>query len=236
MKRNIYDNDQEEFRASVKAFLDRYVLPQQESHIAEHGLPRQFWLEAGAQGLLGLEILEEYGGSGAGDYRFTAVLTEELSKVAAAYASCVSIHAEITAPYLVELGTEEQKRRWLPGVASGEVLLAIGMTEPSGGSDLAAMKTTAVRDGAEWVINGSKIFITNGYSADLVIVAARTSPEKELGASRSSPSRQPLQGSVAGANSTKWGRISRIRRSCSSTMSASLMPRSSAKLMADSST
>lgn len=178
MERNIYDLDHEEFRGSVRAFLDRHVLPQQESHIAEHGLPRQFWLEAGAQGLLGLEIPEEYGGSGAGDYRFTAVLTEELSKVAAAYASCVSIHADITAPYLVELGTEEQKQRWLPRIASGEVLLAIGMTEPSGGSDLASMKTTAVRDGAEWVINGSKIFITNGYSADLIIIAARTSPEK----------------------------------------------------------
>ena len=91
----------------------------------------------------------------------------------------MGIHADIVAPYLVELTTEEQRKRWLPGVASGELLLAIGMTEPSGGSDLAALRTTAVRDGDDWVINGSKTFITNGYSADLVVTAVRTSPEKK---------------------------------------------------------
>jgi alkylation response protein AidB-like acyl-CoA dehydrogenase len=104
---------------------------------------------------------------------------EELSHVNAALSSCVGIHADIVAPYLVELTSDEQKKRWLPGVASGEMLTAIGMTEPSGGSDLAALKTSAVRDGDDWVLNGSKTFITNGYSADLVVVAARTSPEKK---------------------------------------------------------
>ncbi|WP_343994277.1 acyl-CoA dehydrogenase family protein [Nocardioides dubius] len=178
MKRTIYDADHESFRGSVAAFLDREVKPNLEEHAANKALPREFWLGAGAQGFLGLEIPEAYGGSEAGDYRFNAVLTEELNKVNAALGSCVGIHADITAPYLVELGTEEQKQRWLPGVASGEILLAIGMTEPSGGSDLAALKTTAVRDGDDWVINGSKTFITNGYSADLVITAVRTSPEK----------------------------------------------------------
>ncbi|WP_244930925.1 acyl-CoA dehydrogenase family protein [Nocardioides sp. W7] len=179
MKREIYDEDHEAFRASVKEFLDRSVIPHVEQHAADKAIPREFWREAGKQGLLGLEIPEEYDGAGAGDYRFNAVLLEELNKVNAALGSCVGIHADITAPYLVELGTEEQKKRWLPGVAAGEILLAIGMTEPSGGSDLAALKTTAVRDGDDWVINGSKTFITNGYSADLVIVAARTSPEKK---------------------------------------------------------
>ncbi|MFS3127489.1 acyl-CoA dehydrogenase family protein [Nocardioides sp. Bht2] len=178
MKRTIYDADHESFRDSVAAFLDREVKPHLEEHATNKALPREFWLGAGAQGFLGLEIPEAYGGSEAGDYRFNAVLTEELNKVNAALGSCVGIHADITAPYLVELGTEEQKQRWLPGVASGEILLAIGMTEPSGGSDLAALKTTAVRDGDDWVINGSKTFITNGYSADLVITAVRTSPEK----------------------------------------------------------
>jgi alkylation response protein AidB-like acyl-CoA dehydrogenase len=179
MKRAIYDEDHEAFRASVREFLDRSVIPHVEQHAADKAIPREFWREAGRQGLLGLEIPEEYDGAGAGDYRFNAVLLEELNKVNAALGSCVGIHADITAPYLVELGTEEQKRRWLPGVAAGEILLAIGMTEPSGGSDLAALKTTAVRDGDDWVINGSKTFITNGYSADLVLVAARTSPEKK---------------------------------------------------------
>ncbi|MFA4930196.1 MAG: acyl-CoA dehydrogenase family protein [Patulibacter sp.] len=179
MKREIYDEDHEAFRASVREFLDRSVIPHVEQHATDKAIPREFWREAGRQGFLGLEIPEEYDGAGAGDYRFNAVLLEELNKVNAALGSCVGIHADITAPYLVELGTEEQKRRWLPGVASGEILLAIGMTEPSGGSDLAALKTTAVRDGDGWVINGSKTFITNGYSADLVLVAARTSPEKK---------------------------------------------------------
>lgn len=103
----------------------------------------------------------------------------ELAKVSAAMASCWGIHANITAPYLVHLSTEEQRRRWLPGVVSGETLLAIGMTEPSGGTDLANLRTTAVRDGSGWVLNGSKTFITNGYSANLVLVAARSSHEKK---------------------------------------------------------
>jgi len=179
MKREIYDEDHEAFRASVKEFLDREVRPHLEEHVAAKSLPRDFWVAAGKQGFLGLEVPEEYGGSEAGDYRFNAVLTEELSKVNMALPSCLGIHADIVAPYLVHLTTEEQKKRWLPGFCAGELLTAIGMTEPSGGSDLAALKTTAVRDGDDWILNGSKTFITNGYSADLVLVAARTSPEKK---------------------------------------------------------
>jgi long-chain-acyl-CoA dehydrogenase len=154
------------------------VTPNAEKYVQEKSLPREFWLEAGNQGMLGLSIPEEYGGGGADDFRFNAVLNEEMAKVGAWMPTCVGIHVDITAPYIVELGTEEQKKRWLPSVATGETLLAIGMTEPSGGSDLAALKTTAVRDGDEWVINGSKTFITNGFSADLVVTAVRTDPEK----------------------------------------------------------
>lgn len=179
MKREIYDEDHEAFRSSVKEFLDRQVIPNLKAYEASHGLSREFWLEAGRQGFLGLEIPEEYGGSEAGDYRFNAVLTEELAKVNMSLPSCVGIHADICAPYLVHLTNDEQKKRWLPQFCSGELLTAIGMTEPSGGSDLANLKTTAVRDGDDWILNGSKTFITNGGSADLVIVAARTSPEKK---------------------------------------------------------
>jgi long-chain-acyl-CoA dehydrogenase len=179
MQRSIYDEDHEAFRESVKEFLQRQVVPHLEDYQASKAIPRDFWLEAGKQGFLGLEIPEEYGGSEAGDYRFNAVLTEELSKVNMALPSCVGIHADIVAPYLVHLTTEEQRKRWLPPFCSGEMLTAIGMTEPSGGSDLAALKTTAVRDGSDFVLNGSKTFITNGYSADLVIIAARTTPEKK---------------------------------------------------------
>jgi long-chain-acyl-CoA dehydrogenase len=179
MERTVYEADHESFRESVKEFLDREVQPHLEDWIEQKAIPREFWLAAGKQGFLGLEIPEEYGGSEAGDYRFNAVLTEELSKVNMALPSCVGIHADIVAPYLVHLTTAEQKQRWLPGFCTGENLTAIGMTEPSGGSDLAALKTTAVRDGNEFVLNGSKTFITNGYSADLVIIAARTTPEKK---------------------------------------------------------
>ncbi len=179
MKRTIYDADHEAFRSSVREFLDRHVREHVEEHIEAKALPREIWIEAGKQGLLGLEVPEQYGGSEAGDYRYNAVLTEELAKVSMTMASTFGIHADIVAPYLVHLTTEEQRERWLPGFCSGEILTAIGMTEPSGGSDLAALKTTAVKDGDGWVLNGSKTFITNGYSADLVIVAARTDPEKK---------------------------------------------------------
>jgi alkylation response protein AidB-like acyl-CoA dehydrogenase len=177
MRRHIYDEDHEAFRESVRTWLERSVIPNSEKYIEDKALPREFWLEAGAQGFLGLGFPEEYDGGGA-DFLFEAVFNEELGKVNAALPTCVGIHSSITAPYIVAYGTEEQKQKYLPKAASGECLLAIGMTEPGGGSDLAALKTTAVRDGDEWVINGSKTFITNGYSCDMVITAVRTDPEK----------------------------------------------------------
>ncbi len=179
MKREIYDEDHEAFRSSVKEFLDREVVPHLDTYEKNHGLTRDFWLAAGAQGFLSLEIPEAYGGSEAGDYRFNAVLTEELAKVNMTLPSCLGIHADITVPYLVHLTNDEQKQRWLPKAATGELLTAIGMTEPGGGSDLANLKTTAVKDGDGWILNGSKTFITNGGSADIVLVAARTAPEKK---------------------------------------------------------
>ncbi|GAB3261933.1 acyl-CoA dehydrogenase family protein [Kineosporia babensis] len=179
MQRGIYDADHEAFRRSVRAFLERTVLPDVQQHAADRQIPRSVWLEAGKHGFLGLAIPEVYGGSQAPDGRFIAVMAEELAKVNAALVSAWAIHSDITAPYFVQLGTEEQKQRWLPGIASGETWLAIGMTEASGGSDLAALRTTAVRENGKWLINGSKTFITNGYSADLVLTAVRTAPEKK---------------------------------------------------------
>jgi alkylation response protein AidB-like acyl-CoA dehydrogenase len=176
MKRRIYDEDHEAFRESARGFLDREVVPRLEEFIEAKAIPREVWIEAGKQGFLGLEIPEEYGGSEAGDYRFNAVLAEEMSRVSAAVSSCLGIHGDVVAPYLRDLTTDEQKQRWLPRFCTGEIVTAIGMTEPSGGSDLAALKTTAVREGDAWVLNGSKTFITNGWSADLVVVAARTTP------------------------------------------------------------
>lgn len=176
MKRRIYTDDHEAFRASAREFVDREVRPRMEEFVEARAISRDIWIEAGKQGLLGLEIPEAYGGSEAGDYRFNAVLGEEFARVSASVSSCLGIHADVVAPYLRDLCTEEQKQRWLPRFCTGELVTAIAMTEPSGGSDLAALKTTAVRDGDSWVLNGSKTFITNGYSADLVVVAARTTP------------------------------------------------------------
>ncbi|GLP64186.1 acyl-CoA dehydrogenase family protein [Streptomyces sp. NPDC000658] len=178
MRRTVFDADHEAFRTSVRAFVERELRPRQEKFVQQRAIDRAAWKAAGRQGLLGLLIPEQYGGSEAGDYRFTAVLHEEFARLSVAFASSFTIHCEVVAPYLVELTTEEQRERWLPRFCAGELVTAIGMTEPSAGSDLAALRTTAVRDGENWTLNGSKTFITNGFGADLVVVAARTSPEK----------------------------------------------------------
>lgn len=176
MRRTIYTEDHEEFRSAVQEFVRREIQPHVDGWAQAHAISREFWLAAGKQGLLGLEIPAEYGGAGAEDFRFNAVLMEELAAVNMALPSCVGIHADIVPPYLTELATQEVRETWLPRLASGEAVAAIAMTEPSVGSDLAALRTTATEDGGDYVLNGSKTFITNGYGADLVVVAARTTP------------------------------------------------------------
>jgi alkylation response protein AidB-like acyl-CoA dehydrogenase len=178
VQRTIFEPEHEALRATVKEFLARSVVPRWGEFIAAHAFPRDLWIEAGKQGLLSLNIPEEYGGGGVTDWRFTVVVAEELARVSASLSSCLGIHSDVVAPYLVELTTPEQRDRWLPRFCTGELVTAIGMTEPSGGSDLANLRTTAVLDGDAYVVNGSKTFITNGFSADLVLVAARTDPTK----------------------------------------------------------
>ncbi len=174
MQRLIFDDDHYAFRDAVRGFVSSQLVPNAERHRAEHGIDRAFWKAAGELDLLGIAVPAEHGGSGLDDFRFNQILVEEVSKVAAAYGSCVGIHVDICAPYLIDLTTEEQKARWLPGFCTGDNLCAIGMTEPEVGSDLGNLRTTAVRDGDEWVINGGKTFITNGGSCDTVITAVRT--------------------------------------------------------------
>ncbi|MDP9497570.1 MAG: acyl-CoA dehydrogenase family protein [Actinomycetota bacterium] len=178
MERIVLEPDHELFRETAREFVQRSVLPGYERWREQRSIDRETWREAGKQGLLGLGVEEQYGGSAAGDYRFSAVLSEELAKVSFGIHSSFAIHYDIVAPYLTELTTEEQKQRWLPRFCAGDLVTAIGMTEPSAGSDLAALRTTAVRDGDGWVLNGSKTFITNGYLADLVLVAAKTTPDR----------------------------------------------------------
>ena len=176
MQRTIFEPEHEALRASVREFVARSVTPRWEEFRSAKAFPRDLWIEAGKQGLLGLSVPEEYGGGGVTDWRFVAVVGEELARASAALSSCMGIHSDVVAPYLIELTTPEQRERWLPRFCTGELWTAIGMTEPSGGSDLANLKTTAVLDGDAYVVNGSKTFITNGINVDLVIIAVKIDP------------------------------------------------------------
>lgn len=176
MQRELFDKDHELFRDSVAEFLNREVVPYHDDWEKEGIVPRETWTKAGEVGILGLGVPEAYGGSGTDDYRFNAVVTEEICRVHATGLG-FPLQNDIVAPYLVGLATEEQKRRWLPGFCSGELITAIAMTEPGVGSDLQNIQTTAVRDGDDYVINGQKTFITNGINADLILVVARTDPD-----------------------------------------------------------
>ncbi|MFD4506589.1 acyl-CoA dehydrogenase family protein [Streptomyces sp. NPDC058457] len=178
MQRRLYEQDHEDFRATVREYVEREVVPHQERWDAERMVERGAWLAAGRQGVLGLSVPEEYGGGGVTDVRYRSVVIEELARVGAAAVNLgFGLQDDIFLPYLLSLATLEQRERWLPGVAGGELIGAIAMTEPGAGSDLQGIRTTAVRHGEEWILNGTKTFITNGIAADLVIVAARTDPD-----------------------------------------------------------
>jgi alkylation response protein AidB-like acyl-CoA dehydrogenase len=176
LPRTIFDDDHKLFRESAAAYVDREILPRREEIREARRIPKDLWRTAGEAGFLGVAVPEAYGGSDV-DFRYNAIFNEELSRAGMAYSSSFTIHADVCAPYLTRLTTEEQKRRWLPKFCSGEMITAIGMTEPEAGSDLQGLKTNAKRDGDEWVINGSKTFITNGAHAEMVIVAARTATD-----------------------------------------------------------
>ncbi|MFE4974512.1 acyl-CoA dehydrogenase family protein [Kitasatospora sp. NPDC056651] len=168
-----HDEELAAFRELARTFLVREVVPHHAAWEEAGLVDREVWRAAGRHGLLGLDVPEEYGGAGVADFRFHAALSEEIVRVGA-YGLGFALHNDVVAPYLLRLGTAEQKRRWLPGFCSGDLVTAIAMTEPEAGSDLQAIRTTARRDGDHYVLNGAKTFITNGVHADLVIVAART--------------------------------------------------------------
>jgi acyl-CoA dehydrogenase len=172
--RNVYREDHEMFRETARRFFERECLPRQAAWDQAGCVDRETWLKAGREGLLCVTVPEEYGGGG-GDFGHSAVLAEEYHRSGISGPS-FSVHSDITAPYIVRLGTEEQKRKWLPRICRGEKILAIAMTEPGSGSDLKSIRTSAVRDGDEFVINGSKTFISNGLNADLIVVVCKTDP------------------------------------------------------------
>lgn len=176
MKRRIFEADHDAFRETVRTFLAKEVLPHYEQWEKDGIVSRDAWLAAGRQGLLGIAVPEEYGGGGNPDFRYSAVLAEEFTR-AGAPGLAIGLHNDIIGPYLTSLSTDDQRRRWLPGFCTGEIVTAIAMTEPGAGSDLQGIRTTAEDKGDHWLLNGSKTFISNGILADLVIVVARTTPE-----------------------------------------------------------
>ncbi|MFJ3670429.1 acyl-CoA dehydrogenase family protein [Streptomyces sp. NPDC090106] len=176
MRRDLYTADHEAFRDTVRIFLAKEVTPHHEQWEKDGVVSRAAWRAAGRQGLLGLAVPTEYGGGGVDDFRYSALLIEEFAR-AGASGMALSLHNDIVGPYLTRLATDEQKRRWLPGYTSGDLITAIAMTEPGAGSDLQGIRTTAADRGDHYLLNGTKTFISNGILADLVVVVARTTPD-----------------------------------------------------------
>jgi long-chain-acyl-CoA dehydrogenase len=192
MRRTIFTAEHELFRESVAEFCRRHVHPNVDRWRKERWTGREIWAEAGRQDFIGLAMPAEYGGAELADFRFNQVLGEGLAAASLAVNSALCLGIDVVAPYLLELTDEDQKRRYVPDFCAGRLITSIGMTEPQAGSDLAALRTRAVRDGDGWILNGSKTFITNGSAADLVVVAART------GAGRKDVSLFLLEGGAEG--------------------------------------
>ncbi len=177
MQSTLYESEHDAFRDAVRSFCAKHVAPFHDEWEKQGIVDRSVWVEAGKQGLLGMDVPEQYGGGGIRDFRYNCVVSEEITRVGGSGVG-FTLHNDVMAPYLLDLTTEEQKARWLPAFVSGEMITAIAMSEPGAGSDLQGLKTTARRDGSDWVLSGSKTFITNGIHSDLVLVVARTDPDK----------------------------------------------------------
>ncbi|MEW5630224.1 acyl-CoA dehydrogenase family protein [Streptomyces hydrogenans] len=177
MRRTVFTEDHEAFRATLRAFIAEEVVPHYADWERQGHVPRELYRRLGALGVLGINVPEEYGGAGITDFTYQAVLREECGRAGVGLGA-ESVHTCLVLPYLLEFGNEEQKRRWLPGFLSGEVMTAIAMTEPGTGSDLAGIATRArlSEDGTHYVLDGAKTFITGGAQADLVLVVCRTAP------------------------------------------------------------
>ncbi|GAA3527122.1 acyl-CoA dehydrogenase family protein [Amycolatopsis ultiminotia] len=178
MRRTLFTQDHADFRLLVRDFLAREVVPVYEDWQRAGLVPRELFTSLGKLGILGTAIPEQYGGGGQDDYRYHVVIQEECARAGVTLGS-LRTHLDVVIPYFTGLANAEQRTRWFPGLASGELYTAIAMSEPGTGSDLAGIATTAVRDGAHYVLNGAKTFITGGHHADLVIVVARTATDPD---------------------------------------------------------
>lgn len=182
MIRLLYERDHEAFREAFRAFVDSEIAPSHEEWSSAGIVPRELFTTAGKAGFLGMDVPEAYGGGGVRDFRYNAIITEELMRSGMSPAGLgIVLQNDVCMPYFLSCCTEEQKRRWLPDIVSGEIVTAIAMTEPGTGSDLASITTTARREGDHYVVNGAKTFITNGINADLVITAVKTNPALKHG-------------------------------------------------------
>jgi alkylation response protein AidB-like acyl-CoA dehydrogenase len=183
-KRTLFEPEHEDYRESFTRFVAAEVAPHHAQWARAHVVPRELFTKMAEHGFLAMAVPEEHGGLGFDDWRFSVVLSEVAARSSTGDALIGPLlHTDVCLPYLLDAADEEQRRRWLPGIAAGELILAVAMTEPGTGSDLAGIKTHAKRDGEAYVLNGAKTFITNGLNADLVIVAVRTSEDKHGGLS-----------------------------------------------------
>jgi alkylation response protein AidB-like acyl-CoA dehydrogenase len=179
MRRDLYEAEHDLFRETAAAFMATEVVPHRDRWEAEGKVDRSMFRKAGQQGLLGMSVPERFGGGGVDDFRFNTVIIEEVMRADVMGAGmCITLHNDVAMPYFLHVTNDEQKERWLPGLASGDSMAAIAMTEPGAGSDLAGIGTTAVRDGDHYLVNGSKTFITNGINSDVVITAVKTDPSQ----------------------------------------------------------
>ena len=172
--RKLFNSDHDLFRDTVRRFIEEHVTPFHAQWEKDGQVPKDLWIKAGQLGLLCCNVPEEFGGMG-GDFLHSTILIEEMAR-AGTTGPTFYLHSDIVAPYLVDFGTKEQKQKWLPKMATGEVIGALGMSEPSGGSDVQNIRTQAIRDSDSYVINGQKVFITNGHTADILVLACKTDP------------------------------------------------------------
>jgi alkylation response protein AidB-like acyl-CoA dehydrogenase len=177
MRRNLFESEHADYRESVRRFVAEEITPHHEQWEHEGIVPRELFAKAAAKGMLAMQVPEEYGGAGVDDFRFNQIISEEIGLAGDVGSGLgLTLHNDICLPYFTDLANPEQKQRWLPGIADGSLITAVAMTEPEIGSDLAGLRTTALREGDEYVVNGSKTFITNGINSDLVITAVKTDP------------------------------------------------------------
>jgi len=177
--RTIFDDVHQQFRSTFRSWLDKEVVPRHEEWEAAGITPRELWLNAGKQGFLGLNVPAAYGGGDTDDYHFAAIMAEEIGTTGViGSANGITLHNDIVLPYFLELANDEQRLRFLPGMVTGEVIGALGITEPNTGSDVAGIRTTGLKKGGAFIVNGAKTFISNGINSDVVIVVCRTDPEK----------------------------------------------------------